>query len=103
MAGTTGACCGDRCAPGEKEVRGMKTWMRCTLYPGQFPTELAVVLRSHAGRVLSLFASKTSLRYDQEPSRDAPMEGWVQVEIVKNEKNLYLVRLPQTTLENGQY
>ena len=81
----------------------MKTWMRCTLYPGQFPTELAVVLRSHAGRVLSLFASKTSLRYDQEPSRDAPMEGWVQVEIVKNEKNLYLVRLPQTTLENGQY
>jgi hypothetical protein len=81
----------------------MESWLRCTLFPGQFSSELAVVVKSVHGREFSLFAAKTDLEYDENPTENHPVEGWVRVNVVQRERNLYLVRLPQTTLENGQY
>lgn len=81
----------------------METWLRCTLFPGQFSSELVVVVRSFNGREFSLFAQKIDLEYDDPPTENAPVEGWVRVNVVERDKNLCLVKLPQTTLENGQY
>jgi hypothetical protein len=81
----------------------MDTWLRCTLSPGQFSSELAAVVRSAHGREFSLFAPKSELTYLEPPAENRPVEGWLRVSLVAREKNLYVVRLPQTTLENGQY
>ncbi len=81
----------------------MKTWLRCTLFLGQFSSELAVVVRTYNGKTFSLFAQKSDLRYEDIPSGDEFAEGWIKVEVMKQEGELFLVRLPQTTLENGQY
>jgi hypothetical protein len=81
----------------------MEARLRCSLFPGQFSSELAVVVRSANGRELSLFAEKSDLVYSETPTEWQPVEGWVKVEVVQSERNLHLVRLPQTTLENGQF
>lgn len=81
----------------------METWLRCTLFPGQFSSELAAVVRSAHGREFSLFAPRSELDYSDVPTENRPVEGWLHVRVVASEKNRYVVRLPQTTLENGQY
>ena len=81
----------------------MEARLRCTLYPGQFTSELAVVVRSAGGREVSLFADKTELEYAEQPAADCPVEGWIKVQVLQCERNLCLVLLPQTTLENGPY
>ncbi len=77
--------------------------LRCTLFPGQFSSELVAIVRNSSGREFSLFAPKTDLDYEVQPTRDGPVEGWVKVQVLQCERDLCLVRLPRTTLENGQY
>src|SRR5690349_4958850 len=77
--------------------------LRCEIYPGQFSAEFAVVVTSSSGRQFSLFSDKNDLRYDEPQTEEQPVNGWIAVEVVKCENNLCLVRLPQTTLENGQF
>lgn len=86
-----------------ERVVEMEARLRCTLFPGQFSSELAVVVRSSGGRQLSLFAQKTDLDCQELPSENRSVEGWIKVEVVQRERGLCLVRLPQSTLENGQY
>ena len=86
-----------------KWVVEMEARLRCTLFPGQFSSELAVVVRSASGRQLSLFAQKTDLDYQELPTDERSVEGWIKVEIVQRERGLCLIRLPQSTLENGQH
>lgn len=80
-----------------------EVWLRCALYPGQFTSELAVVVKTYNGKTFSLFAQKVDLRYDRPPSEEEPADGWIKVRVVQQEGELLLVRLPQTTLENGPY
>lgn len=83
----------------------METWLRCTLNLGQFSSEYAVVLKSFHGREYSLFAQRNDLEYDEPPTEDQPVGGWMRVAVVEQDpgRGLFLVRLPQSTLENGQF
>ena len=81
----------------------MRTWLRCTLYPGQFSSELAAIVCTARGRELSLFASKEDFQFSELPSSNQPVDGWVEVTVLERQGTLLLVRLPRTTLENGQY
>ncbi len=62
-----------------------------------------MVVRSSSGREFSLFSQKADLDYPEPPAENRPVEGWIKVEVLQCERNLCLVRLPQSTLENGQY
>ena len=81
----------------------METKLRCTLYPGQFSNELAAVVQSHWGTRYSLFVPDFFVTSLESPTYDRPVDGWMTVELLKQEGDLYLIRLPQSTLENGQY
>jgi hypothetical protein len=83
----------------------MDTWLRCTLYVGQFSSECAVVVKSLHSQDYSLFAQKSDLEYDDLPTDDQPADGWIRVDVVEQDppRGLLLVRLPQSTLENGQF
>jgi hypothetical protein len=81
----------------------VKTFLRCTVSPGQFSSEYAVSVRSFSGRTFSLFADRGDVECDQFPSEDRTVEGWVSVEIVNSSETHYLVQLPQSTLENGRF
>jgi len=81
----------------------MEAWLRCTLLLGQFNWELAVVVRTSEGKTFSLFAQKEDLRCEELPVGEGAVKGWIQVMVVQQDGDLFLVRLPQSTLENGQY
>ena len=81
----------------------MRTGLRCRLFPGQFSSEFAVVVETFNGRSLSLFASRDEVMFDQEPTQDIPTDGWLSVQVLERRGNNVLVRLPQSTVENGQY
>jgi hypothetical protein len=74
-------------------------WLRCSIGPGQFPTEYAVAGVQHNGKSFSLFAPKETV--------DAPSAGegagYVRVDLVEKKGELALVRLPAQTFENGQF
>ncbi len=81
----------------------MRAELRCRLLPGQFSSEFAVIVESFNGRSFSLFASRDEVIFDQEPTQDAPTDGWLRVQVVEGRGNNVLVRLPESTVENGQY
>lgn len=81
----------------------MGTQLRCGVSPGQFSNEYAVSVQSFNGRTFSLFASRNDVGCEQPPTEDQSVEGWLAVDIVKQSAAHYLVRLPQPTLEHGQY
>src|SRR5438309_2067463 len=81
----------------------MRVKLRCRISAGQFSSEYAVVVRSHDGREFSLFAQTGDVTYSEQPTADREVDGWIKVELLQQDKNLVLVRLPQTTLENGQF
>jgi hypothetical protein len=62
---------------------------------------LVAVVESASGREYSLFADKTDLEYPEPPGKGRSVEGWIKVEVLQCERGLCLVRLPQSTLENG--
>jgi hypothetical protein len=81
----------------------MRSELRCRLFPGQFSSEFAVVVETFNGRFFSLFASRDEVMSDQEPTQDAPTDGWLSVQVIERRANNVLLRLPQSTVENGQY
>jgi hypothetical protein len=81
----------------------MEAWLRCSLSPGQFSNELVAVVCSAQGREFSLFVPKSDLDYNEAPTGNRSVEGWVRVKVVESEDNLFVIRLPRVTLENGQY
>ena|SRR5258708_854737 len=80
-----------------------ETKLRGMAYPGQFPSELIVIVQSHNGRSYSLFSSRSDVTLDMPPSEGNPVDCLLRVHIVKRDRELFLVRLPQSTLENGQF
>ena len=81
----------------------MITDLRCKLLPGQFSSEFTAIVEAFNGRAYSLFASRDDATFDQEPTQDAPAEGWLRVQAIEQRGNNFLVRLPQSTVENGQF
>ena len=81
----------------------MRTELRSRLFPGQFSSEFAVIVETFNGRSLSLFASRDEVMFDQEPTQDIPTDGWLSVQVLERHGSNVLVRLPQSTVENGQY
>jgi hypothetical protein len=81
----------------------MTTQLRCTLSPGQFSNEYCVSIQSFNGRNFSLFASRDDVQSTGSPTEDQSVDGWLNVEIVNQTVSHFLVRLPQSTLENGQH
>jgi hypothetical protein len=77
--------------------------LRCQISVGQFNSECAVVVKSFNGKSYSLFAQKTDLAFSETPFDDTSVDGWIKVDVLKREDSLCLIRLPQTTLENGQF
>jgi hypothetical protein len=80
----------------------MKTWLKCTIFPGQFTGEYAVQGKLFDGTGFSLFAEKEDLKFSGEPTFDKPIEGWISIELGPKKDDLLLVTLPQATFENGQ-
>ena len=86
----------------------MRAKLRCQVSPGQFSSECAVVIRAASGREYSLFTERSTVSVGQWPQDDQSVDGWIDVDLVEERGStpngsLVLVRLPQTTLENGQY
>ena len=46
---------------------------------------------------------RDEVAFDQEPAQVEATEGWLPVQVVERRDNNFLVRLPQSTVENGQY
>jgi hypothetical protein len=80
----------------------MKNWLDCTISPGQFTGEFAIQGKLFDGTGFSLFAQESDLRFDEEPTSDKPVKGWIRVKLGPQKDNLLLVTLPQPTFENGQ-
>jgi hypothetical protein len=81
----------------------MRRELRCRLFPGQFSSEFAVIVETFNGRSFSLFASRDEVMFHHEPTQDTPTEGWLSVQVAEQRENNVLVRLPHSTVENGQY
>ena len=83
-----------------KEIR-MVHWLQCSVSVGQFTDEYAVEARDFHGRLFSLFVPAEYVEYDDDQSATQPGAGWIRVQVLAEEGNLVLVRLPGTPFENG--
>ena len=81
----------------------MSTWLRCKASPGQFSGELAVRVQAFDGSEFSLFAPEEYVDVPEQHDEKASVDGWLRVEIVRQQDELNLVRLPRPPLENGQF
>jgi hypothetical protein len=68
-----------------------------------FSTECAVTVSASSGREFSLFTDRATVSVPNWPTDDQTVDGWVDVEVVEQQGSLVLVRLPQSTIENGPY
>jgi len=80
----------------------MEKWLECTISPGQFTGEYAIQGKLFDGTEFSMFAEKEDLKFKEEPTEDKHVAGWIRIVLGPPKDNLLLVRLPQTTFENGQ-
>jgi len=80
----------------------MGNWLDCTISPGQFTGEYAVQGKLFDGTGFSLFAEKSDIKFDREPTRDKPVEGQIRIVHLDEKDDLLLVALPKPTFENGQ-
>jgi hypothetical protein len=86
----------------------MRAKLRCQVSPGLFSSECAVIVKASSGREFSLFTERSTVSVAQWPQDDQTVEGWLDVDLVEERGSsangpLVLIRLPQTTLECGQY
>jgi hypothetical protein len=81
----------------------MANWLSCTITPGQFSSEYAVSGQHSDGTGFSLFVPHEYVECDPAPTAQQPVQGWLRVEVWDQKGNLVVVRLPRSTLENGQF
>lgn len=86
----------------------MRAKLRCQVSPGLFSSECTVIVKASSGREFSLFTERSTVSVGQWPQDDQTVDGWLDVELFEergssSDGSLVLVRLPQTTLESGQY
>jgi hypothetical protein len=95
--------CGHSSTPIPKQGAVMGLQIRCSVNPGQFSAEYAVTVQAFNGKTYSLFASRQDVECDFPPTEDQSVEGWLSVQPIKHNNKLFLVQLPQSTLENGRF
>jgi hypothetical protein len=77
--------------------------LRCKVYPGQFTGEFAVGATQINGERLSLFVPEEYVEWEQEPTRDRAVDGWIRVEIWEQTGDSALVKLPRESFESGWF
>lgn len=80
----------------------MEKWLNCTISQGQFSDEFAVQGVLFDNTNFSLFVQKQDLKFDNEPKNDESVQGFIRVTTLASKDDLYLVELPQPTIENGR-
>jgi hypothetical protein len=88
--------------PGQEGTTMDMTLLRCSISPGQFTGEFAVAGTLHDNSGFSLFAQDSDVETPNVPTSTAPVTGWLRVDVIQEQGDLALVRLPQDTLENGR-
>jgi hypothetical protein len=81
----------------------MKDWLRCRIAHGQFDSEFAASGQQANGKGFSLFVPKAQVECAQEPLPRGHAVGWLPVEVWEEQGDQVLIRLPQPTLEGGQF
>ena len=76
--------------------------LQCEITPGLFSDEYAVSGKLADGSGFSLFTELTDLSFEGEPQADQPVTGRIRVTVIKRVAGNVIVRLPKSTLENGQ-
>jgi len=80
----------------------MEKWLDCTISPGQFTGEFAIQGKLFDGTGFSMFAEKDDVKFEEEPTWDKHIEGWIRIVLGPRKDDLLLVTLPHPTFENGQ-
>lgn len=80
----------------------MSKWLRCEIKRGQFSDEYSVKGKLFNGNEFSLFAQKNDLQLRNQPTHNRAVNGFIRVQTIDRKKDLSLVSLPQSTLENGR-
>jgi len=80
----------------------MEKWLDCTISPGQFTGEFAVQGKLFDNTTFFLFVEEGDVKFQEKPTPDKPVKGWVRVVPATQKGELLLVTLPQPTFENGQ-
>jgi len=78
-----------------------ETWLRCSITPGQFTGEFAVEGELYNGEGFSLFARQDDIECAEFPMTGQSASAWIRADVLDEKADLRLVRLPQSTLENG--
>ena len=81
----------------------MQVKLRCKVSRGQFSNECAVEVESYGGNRFSLFTDRSDVSFEGSGLTADWIDGWLNVDIVNQRDGYFVVRLPQTTLESGQY
>jgi hypothetical protein len=89
-------------APAEEKTE-LKNFVRCKVYPGQFSDEYAVSGEQAGGERFSLFVPSQYVAPDREPTRDTPVEGWLQVWLWDQVGTKFVVKLPRESFESGRF
>ncbi len=76
----------------------MDARLHCQVTPGQFSDEFAI-----NGGEFSLFAPKQFVEVGREPRNGNSVEGWLLVEVVEQDAQKALVRLPGEAFEVGYF
>lgn len=90
--------------PTPASVKSMNpdTWLQCVVSEGQFSDEYAVRARTADGTEFSLFVPQEFVEVDHPPTEQAALPAVVRVDVLDEQQDLVLVRLPRQTLENGR-
>src|SRR4051794_14471726 len=81
----------------------MTSLLRCKVYPGQFSDEYAVSGEQAGGERFSLFVPVPYVTPEKPPSRDAAVDGWLQVVLWEQSGNTAVVKLPRESFESGRF
>jgi hypothetical protein len=83
--------------------RVVKNFIRCKVYPGQFSDEFAVSGQQADGERFSLFVPAQYVAPEQSPTRDAAVDGWLQVSLWEQSGGGVVVKLPRESFESGRF
>ena len=84
-----------------KDSKMKSYWLKSTVSPGQFSGECVVVAKDFRNNGFSLFVPDDFVEYDGDLGKGVGVDGWLQVELLGQQGDLALIRLPRASLENG--
>lgn len=81
-------------------MNGIK-WLTCFASSGQFNDEYAVHGADYEKNEFSLFAPRDYVRVVRSPAAKEEVPAHLQVAVLEQKGNLFLVKLPKQTFDNG--